>query len=245
MRTVEWSIQELAKATGTTSRTLRHYGERGLLTPTRLGPGGMRFYDESRLPVLLRILMLRQLGLGLDAIGDVLDGDLDTASALRGHVAQLQQQQHRLCRQIRSVQRTITAMEGGESLMAEHVFEGFDHTQYRQEVEQRWGAKTYADADRTWRSMGEAEQKAHRQTHLDIARDYGALAADGVAADSPQAQDVARRHVEWLGTWTAPTREYVVGLGDMYVADPRFGANYPGYVEFVRDAMAVYATRNL
>jgi hypothetical protein len=33
----------------------------------------------------------------------------------------------------------------------------------------------------------------------------------------------------------------------MYVADPRFGANYGGQAgaEFVRDAMAAYAARHL
>ena len=38
---MEWSIQELAKAAGTTSRALRYYGERGLLTPTSTGANGM------------------------------------------------------------------------------------------------------------------------------------------------------------------------------------------------------------
>ncbi|HEY8281923.1 MAG TPA: TipAS antibiotic-recognition domain-containing protein, partial [Leifsonia sp.] len=40
---------------------------------------------------------------------------------------------------------------------------------------------------------------------------------------------------------------YLTGLGDMYVADPRFGANYGGVegATFVRDALRVYADRNL
>ena len=44
-----------------------------------------------------------------------------------------------------------------------------------------------------------------------------------------------------------PTKEYFLGLAEMYVADERFGANYGGQAgaEFVRDAMTVYAERNL
>ncbi len=45
----EWSIQELAKSAGTTSRTLRHYGDLGLLEPSRIGANGYRFYDEDAL----------------------------------------------------------------------------------------------------------------------------------------------------------------------------------------------------
>ncbi|GAA3200026.1 hypothetical protein GCM10020255_104150 [Rhodococcus baikonurensis] len=61
----EWSIQELAKSAGTTSRTLRHYGDLGLLEPSRIGANGYRFYDEDALVRLQRILLLRELGLGL------------------------------------------------------------------------------------------------------------------------------------------------------------------------------------
>ena len=45
-----------------------------------------------------------------------------------------------------------------------------------------------------------------------------------------------------------PSKGYLTGLGEMYVADPRFAANYDTYAAgtaaFVRDAMAVYAERN-
>ena len=49
------------------------------------------------------------------------------------------------------------------------------------------------------------------------------------------------------GGTSGPTKEYFTGLGELYVADPRFGANYGGQAgaEFVRDAMAIYAERNL
>lgn len=90
---MEWSIQELAKMAGTTSRTLRHYGDRGLLQPSRTGAGGMRYYDETGLPRLLRILLLRQQGVGIEAIKDVLARDIDDVCALREHVAVLEQQQ--------------------------------------------------------------------------------------------------------------------------------------------------------
>lgn len=36
----EWSTQEVVKATGITSRTLRHYDRIGLLPPSRTGYGG-------------------------------------------------------------------------------------------------------------------------------------------------------------------------------------------------------------
>ena len=38
--------------------------------------------------------------------------------------------------------------------MAEKMFDGFDHTQYREEVQQRWGKDAYAAGDAWWRGMG-------------------------------------------------------------------------------------------
>ena len=55
----DWSIQQIAKLAGTTSRTLRHYDEIGLLTPTGVGSNGYRRYDSVALVRLQRILLLR------------------------------------------------------------------------------------------------------------------------------------------------------------------------------------------
>jgi MerR family transcriptional regulator, thiopeptide resistance regulator len=243
---VEWSIQELARAAGTTSRTLRHYQERSLLHPHRLGAGGMRYYDEGSLLTLLRILVLRELGLGLDAIRDVLDESVDILAALRGHVRELERQHARLGDQIASVQRTIERLEGGERLVAEDVFAGFDHTQYREEVEERWGENAYAQGDRWWRSLSDDARAGFMAEQRNIAAAFGELARAGAAPDSAEVTEVVRRHVEWLrGPTRDVSREYLAGIGELYVADPRFGANYLGYAEFVRDALRAYAEVHL
>src|SRR5699024_8241455 len=107
-----------------------------------------------------RILLLRQLGLGLDAICEVLRGQESTekveAQILQEHLELLRQERARLSAQIKSVERTITALTRAghtesTNLMAENIFDGFDHTEYREEVEQRWGADAYAKSDRWWR----------------------------------------------------------------------------------------------
>ena len=155
---MDWSIQDIARLAGTTSRTLRHYGDVGLLEPSRIGDNGYRYYDELALVRLQRILMLRELGLGLSAIKEVLEGQRDNARALLTHLDWLRLEKDRLDRQIGAVERTIRDMEGGEQLMAENMFDGFDHTQYREEGEERWGEKSYADSSRWWESMTPADQ---------------------------------------------------------------------------------------
>jgi len=261
----DWSIQEISRLAGTTSRTLRHYDDIGLLTPTCIAPNGYRHYDRFALVRLQRILLLRELGLGLPQIAEVLSPSSGSgppaaeASALETHLALLREEQGRLARQIASVESTITALRGGEELMAENMFDGFDHTRYKEEVEERWGKNAYADGDRWWRGMTDAERAEWQQRVSDLGRDWIAAAESGVAPASAEAQEVARRHVAWLtgvpGTPAAvpggDVKGYVIGLGEMYVADPRFGANYATSdggthgAEFVRDALRVYADANL
>ncbi len=151
----DWSIQDIARLAGTTSRTLRHYDDVGLVKPSRIGDNGYRYYDADALVRLQRVLLLRELGLGIPAIGEVLAGQRDDTVALRTHLEWLAQEKERIGRQIASVERTITELEGGEKPMAEKMFDGFDHTQYKDEVEQRWGKDSYAKSDAWWNSLSQ------------------------------------------------------------------------------------------
>ncbi|MEU7608968.1 TipAS antibiotic-recognition domain-containing protein [Micromonospora sp. NPDC049204] len=252
MSEVDWSIQDLARMVGTTSRTLRHYGDVGLLRPSRLGRNGYRYYDQEKLLRLQRILLLRELGLGLPAIAEVLDGSQHPVEALRTHLKLLEQERERIGRQIESVKTTLRKTEGGEPLMPEEMFDGFDHTQYEREVTERWGREAYAKGDRWWRSLSPAEKLAFQQRQIEIGRDFGAAHRAGAAADSDQVQAITQRLYDWLsGSSTTPTKEYFTGLGELYVSDPRYTAafdnaeNTAGTVTLIRDAMHVYAERNL
>lgn len=139
--------------TGTTSRTLRHDDAVGLLKPVRMGSNGYRCYGTKALLRLQRILLLRDLGLWLTAIAAVLDREPDTVRALRMHRDWLRAEQERIAGQIAAVTTTVEKLEAGEQLMAEDMFTGFDNTQYKDEVEQRWGKDSYANSDRWRRSL--------------------------------------------------------------------------------------------
>ncbi|MEE1621416.1 MerR family transcriptional regulator [Zafaria sp. Z1313] len=252
---MEWSIHQVAGIAGTTSRTLRHYGDEGLLEPSRLGANGYRYYGRDELVRLQRILLLRGLGLGLPAIREVLDRPDAVEDALEEHAARLRSERDRLARMIASVEKTITAVRHGGDIMAEDMFDGFDHTAHRAEVEERWGREAYARGDAWWRGLDAGERAQWKARVSRLSADWAAAAAAGIAPDSPEAQELARRHVDWLrgvpgtpaGTADGDLKGYLAGLGQMYVADERFAANYGGLdgARFVRDALAHYAASNL
>jgi hypothetical protein len=144
------------------------------------------------------------------------------------------------------------SMEGGETLMAEEMFDGFDHTQYKDEVTKTWGADAYAKGDAWWRSKSKDEQRAYQDEHTAIAADYQSARDAGEPADSATVQAIVARHVDWLNlaadiTGGRITAQRLRGYGDMYVGDPRFAKNYGGLdgAEFVRDAFQYYADHSL
>lgn len=251
----DWSIQEIAALAGTTSRTLRHYDSIGLLTPSRIAGNGYRHYDQTALLRLQRILLLRELGLGLPAIAEALERGGAATDALRRHVDWLRSEQDRLGRLIASVEKTIAAETEGRKIMAKDMLDGFDHTEYKEEVEQRWGKEAYAQSDAWWRGQDPAEQAAWKERLASLNADWIAASTSDAEASSAAAQELARRHVEWLrsvpgtpaATLGGDVRGYVLGLANMYVADERFVANYGGTegAAFVRDALTANAEREL
>ena len=67
-----WRVGEVATATGLTVRALHHYDEIGLVTPSVRTGGGHRLYTGPDLVKLYQVTAMRQLGLSLEQIGDLL-----------------------------------------------------------------------------------------------------------------------------------------------------------------------------
>ncbi|MET3292898.1 UNVERIFIED_CONTAM: DNA-binding transcriptional MerR regulator [Brevibacillus sp. OAP136] len=71
----QWKVGELAKMAGITIRTLRFYDQIGLFSPSGYSQSGYRLYTEKDISRLQQILSLKELGLSLEQIKAVLDGD--------------------------------------------------------------------------------------------------------------------------------------------------------------------------
>ena len=134
--------------------------------------------------------------------------------------------------------------------MAEEMFDGFDHREHEEEVTRRWGADAYRQGDEWWSRQSPEEKRDWKARITALSEDWIAAAEDGARPESDRCQELAERHIEWLravpGT---PANDpegdlagYVRGLGQMYVDDPRFGANYGGAAgaELVRDSLDRY-----
>ncbi|MEU9673149.1 MULTISPECIES: MerR family transcriptional regulator [Streptomyces] len=66
-------IGEVAARTELSLRTIRHYEETGLVTPSARSQGGFRLYTETDVARLMVIRRMKPLGFTLDQMRDLLD----------------------------------------------------------------------------------------------------------------------------------------------------------------------------
>ena len=250
-----WSIVEVARLAGVSSRTLRHYDSVGLLAPACVGGNGYRYYGRAELLRLQEVLVLRELGLPLDAIARVLDTTGERAEVLRAHRDALLVERDRLTRLADAVGRAIDEREGGAPVDPAELFDGFDpekQKQYEADLVERYGPGAQDRIDESWRRVGQMTKDQAARVPADLAtRDeaYAELLDAAAPPDDARVQAVTADHYRWVCQFWTPDADAFAGLGDLYVDHPDFKARYdalcPGLAVYVRDAMHVYAVENL
>lgn len=254
-RSRAWTIGEVARLAGVTTRTLRHYDAVGLLRPSGTAAGGRRLYGHDELLQLQGILVLRELGVDLATVGEILSHDARGAGdgvrleRLREHHGRLLAERDRFDRLARTVQATLDSLEGETEMAAKNLYAGFDNSQYDTEARERWGDEAVDRSHASWESLGEEGRAAFGAETTAIGRGLAELLAEGADVADQRVQGLVERHHRQIATFWTPTREAYIGLGQMYVDDERFTATYdafaPGLAPYLRDAMAVYAEANL
>ena len=71
----KYTTGELAKLCGVSVRTVQYYDNRGLLIPTELSEGGRRLYSDEDLRKMKTVCFLKNTGLSLGSIGELMESD--------------------------------------------------------------------------------------------------------------------------------------------------------------------------
>lgn len=248
-----YSVGQVAGFAGVTVRTLHHYDEVGLLSPGERTSAGYRRYTEPDLDRLQRILFYRELGFSLEEIAAILDDPaVDAVTHLRRQRELLRQRIGRLQAMAVAVETAMEAHAMGISLTPEERFEVFGDFRpedYAQEVRERWGGSdAFEQSRRRAAAYSKSDWVRIKAESEEVVRGFAEAFAAGLPADGDEAVDVAERHRAHISRWFYDCSfEIHKGLGDMYVADPRFAANYEvvaeGLARFIRDAMHANAAR--
>jgi MerR family transcriptional regulator, thiopeptide resistance regulator len=229
-------------------RALHHYDDIGLLSPSARSDAGYRLYSYDDLLRLQEIMVWRVLGFALGEIQAILDDPTyDRISALRKQRELVDGQLERLGGLRGALEAALAAEVNGTKLKEDAMFEGFDPTEYEEDVRERWGhTEAYRESTRRTAAYGEAEWRAIRFEWDDIVQEFAALKAPGDLADGRLARALAERHRQHVSRWfyECPPAMHR-GLGKLSAEDERFARNYdnvaPRLAVYVRDAFAANA----
>src|SRR5260370_18101586 len=128
-------IGEFSLIAQVSGRLLRYYDEFGLPSPWYPDPQtGYRYYSAAQLPRLNRILVLKELGMGLDQIAQLLNQDT-SSEAIRGMLllrkAQIAQAMQEALAQIQLVEARLAQMDAfGQSPMLDVVVKAIPPQRY-------------------------------------------------------------------------------------------------------------------
>lgn len=247
------TVGQVAQTFGVTVRTLHHYDEVGLLSPSERSHAGYRLYTADDLARLATIVTYRRLDLPLDEVAALLRGDGSTLEHLRrqrvavmGKVEEL----HGLVDAIdRALEREMNEQPATREDLKEIFGDGFKD-EYQQEAQERWGeTDAWKQSARRTEGYTVADWERIKVESDEVNQAFVAAMSAGLPADSPEAMDAAEGARLQIDTWFYDIdHEFHRNLGDMYVADPRFTKTYediePGLTQYVRDAIHANADRH-
>ena len=235
----QWKIGDLARATGLTIRTLHHYDELGLITPSTRTEAGHRLYGEADIARLQQVLSLRSLGFALEEIGDCLRQrefspqrlvqlHLDRLTEQMALQQQLRERLEGLARLLNSG-RIVSAEEFLRSIAAMSKVESYYTPEQMEYLRQRREA------------VGEARIQEVEAEWPRLIQQVKEAVAHGMDPASAPARELARR-------WNGLVEEFTGGdpgiresLRQMYEGEPEIATaqgmeNMPELVRFIAAA---------
>ena len=244
-----YSVKQLAQLAGISRRTLHYYDQIGLLCPSSHAANGYRQYRQQDLLRLQQILFYKELGLSLKDIQSILNQpDFDVLQALQGHRQKLLRRRTRIQVLIDTVEKTIQHLQGDISMKDKQFFNGFDEEQirrYNKEATQEYGVDNplVMQSNQRWQNYSQEMKEEIVARGQQLIRQM-AEQMDGDPASAVMQDLVSAYHRHINDSFYNCSYEILRDLGQMYVDDPRFRANYeairPGLAAFVRDAVMIY-----
>ena len=245
------TVGQVAERFAITVRTLHHYDEVGLLSPSERTRAGYRLYSEQDLTRLQHVVVYRRLGFALEEIALLLENPESVEQHLRRQRAavtsRLDEMRDLVAAIDRALEREMNSERATDDELKELFGEGFHDAQA--EAEERWGE---TDAWRQSRERTKNYSKADwEEVKAESDRTHQAF-TDAMDAGEPPTSDVAmgaaELHRASMQRFYDCSYDMHRNLADMYVSDPRFTATYdeirPGMSHYVRDAIHASADRH-
>ena len=246
------TVGQVAEQFDLTVRTLHHYDEIGLLSPSERSTAGYRLYTGQDVTRLQHVVVYRRLGFALEEIALLLEHPETVESHLRRQraavLSRLDEMRDLVTALDRALEREMSNQPATPEDMKELFGDGFYDSQA--EAQERWGeSDAWKQSKRRTDRYSKADFEQIKAEGDAVNLALVAALRSGAPATSTEAMDAAEAHRAHIERWFYDLDHgFHRGLADMYLADPRFTKTYedqaPGLAQYVHDAIHANADRH-
>lgn len=247
------TVGQVATTFGVTVRTLHHYDEIGLLSPSERTRAGYRLYTPGDLERLATIVTYRRLDLPLDEVAALLRGDGSTLEHLRRQRDAVMDKVGELQELVGAIDRALEREMNDQPATHEDLKEIFGDgfkDEYQQEAQERWGdTDAWKQSNRRTKGYTKADWVTIKAEMEEVGSRMVAAKRAGEPPTSEAAMDAAEAARLHIDRWFYDcSHDFHRNLGDLYVSDARFTKTYEdqetGLAQYVRDAIHANADRH-
>ena len=235
MITMEYTVQQLAKLSGVSKRTLHYYDEIDLLKPKAIRSNGYRIYGSEEVTRLQQILFFKSFGLSLIEIQTIMAQDKVTIyQTLQSQQMKLIQQKISLEQQIQALSQTLQEYQGEITMTDQEKFNYFkqqklaeNEEKYGQEIREKYGEEAIQKSNQKWLNLAPEQFETMQQAEKTLIQNLNSLLTHPQSLPNDLAQSAFLAHKTWLSTVTPFYNTiYHQNLAEMYQSDERFRTYY-------------------
>ncbi|HVR97334.1 MAG TPA: MerR family transcriptional regulator [Thermoanaerobaculia bacterium] len=218
MRPPPWKVGELAKRTGVSVRTLHHYEEVGLLSPSHRSEAGYRLYAEADVERLQQVLTLKTLGFPLEEIRDFLNRpEVTPDRVLQIQIVHLREQielRRRLCERLERIARH---WQGAEPVPTEEFLQAIQETQM---LEKYYTPEQLEELKQRREALSEGRMREVEREWPELMAQVQAEMDKGTDPADERVQELARRWMGLIQEFTGGNPGIHQSLSRMYQQEP-------------------------
>ena len=241
-------INEVAKLTGVSARTLQYYDEIGLLIPEKLN-NGYRDYSDENLDKLQKILFYRFLKFKLNDIKELLDGDIDSLKILEQQRELILKEKEKFEIILHNIEKTIKTYKGEQTMTIEEKFNGFkkeDLNKYEDQAIEKYGKETIEESKK--RQSGKEDIVAEKFNS--VFRSMAEYKKDGYSIEEKEVQSKVEDLYNYMNEYAFDCSVEVFSyIGKGYSQNPEFKSNIDkfgeGVAEYTSKAIEIYCNSRL
>ena len=240
-------INEVAKVSGVSSRTLHYYDEIGLLKPTKL-ENGYRVYTANDLDKLQQILSYKFLGFKLSKIAEILNNKSNHLEILEEQRQLILKEKSRYEQILNTIENTIKSHKGEGNMSIEEKFSGFkleDIKKYEQSVKEKYGKEVIEEA----KERQKGKEDIVNEKFNSVFRELAECKKLGLEHFDEKVQNQVDRLYDYFRKYGFDcTIEVFSYIGKGYSADLEFKNNIDKFgeevAEYISEAIEYYVNRH-